>query len=83
MTHYVLVLHSYRDKKNVLYIVMDSIDYYEGNKSGATLIFLRGGNAVNVAESPEEISNMISRINTGNISLTDTRSEQERWLNGE
>ena len=82
MTHYVLVLHSNRDN-HILYIMADAIDYYEGDKSGSTWIYFSGANAVNVVESPEEISNMISRINTGNISLTDTRSEQERWLNGE
>lgn len=77
----VLVLHSNR-RKNALYIMVDAIDYYEGDISGATWIYLRGGNAVNVFETPEEISTMLKR-NTGAISLTDTRSEQERWLNGE
>lgn len=81
MTHYILMLHSNRDK-NLLYVMADAIDYYEGDKSGSTWIYLRGGNAVNVFETPEEIRTMLKR-NTGNISLTDTRSEQERWLNGE
>lgn len=81
MTHYVLVLHSNRDD-DLLYVMADAIEYYEGGEIG-TWIYLHGAHALYVAESPEEISRMISWINTGNISLTDTRSEQERGLNGE
>ena len=81
MTHYVLVLHSNRDNR-ILYIMADAIDYYEGDNSGSTWIYLSGSHAVNVVESPEEISKILMR-NTGAISVTDARSEQERWLNGE
>lgn len=81
VTHYVLVLHRDFDKL-ALYIMADAIDYYERPKGCSTWIYLRGGNAVNVFETPEEISTMLKR-NTGAISSTDTRSEQERWLYGE
>lgn len=64
------MLHSNRGK-HLLYIMADAIDYYEEDNSGATWIYLRGGNAVNVFETPEEISTMLKR-NTGAISLTDT-----------
>ena len=73
----VLVLHSDSDK-HALYIMADAIDYYERPKGCSTWIYLRGGNAVRVFETPEEIRAMLTRM-TGNISLTDTRSEQERW----
>ena len=81
MTHYVLMLHSNREK-HILYIMAEAIDYYEGFKGGSTWIYLRGGNVVEVVETPEEIGKILRR-NTGAISVTDTRSEQERWLNGE
>lgn len=77
----VLVLHS-NSEKHILYIMAEAIDYYEGDKRGSTWIYLRSGNVVSVVETPEEISKIL-RINTGAISVTDTRSEQERWLNGE
>lgn len=72
----ILVLHSNRDK-HALYIMANAIDYYEkSNNYFPTWIYLRGGNAIEVFETPEEISVMLKRN-------TDTRSEQERWLNGE
>lgn len=65
-----LKLHSNReDKEHLLYIKDDAIDYFEGDKSGSTWIYFRGGNAVNVFESPEEISTMLKQ-NKGSISLT-------------
>lgn len=47
MTHFILKLHSNRDKR-LLYVMADAIDYYEGSVSGSTWIYLRGTNAVNV-----------------------------------
>lgn len=77
MTHYALLVHKNRDKKLML-IMDDSIDYCEGDQSGSTWIYFRGGNAVEVEESLEEICAAINKLQRD-----DTRSEQERWLNGE
>ena len=73
MTHYVLRLHSNRDKEHLLYITAAAIDYYEEDKSGSTWIYLRGGNAVNVFESPELIYKLLDLCAA--IIPNDTRSE--------
>ena len=61
----VLVLHSNRKAEHIIYILLDAIDYYEEDSSGSSWIYLRGGNAVNVIESPQDISNIIRKIALG------------------
>ncbi len=61
----VLTLHSNRKAENIIYIMLDAIDYYEEDSGGSSWIYLRGGNAVNVIESPQAITNILRRISLG------------------
>lgn len=72
---YLLVLHN--TNLNLRYIMTDAIDYFQ-DEGGTTYIHLRSGNTIKVLETPKQICDELMKT-----SSVYTRSEQQRWLEGE
>lgn len=52
----------HKNEKEVVFVNVEAIDYFESYTTGNTWIYLRGGNAVNVTETPEEITRGIKQL---------------------